>query len=95
MSITILNFWNKYQFAAKYMQFHRNFRLMFSLHLSENAKNVHFGKALRRTNSELLPPGWLFPIGNTYCDITYLMYTILVEKGAPPVLYRDIYFKDC
>ena len=24
------------------MQFHRNFRLIFSLHLSENAQNVHF-----------------------------------------------------
>ena len=55
---------------------------------------------LGRTNFELLPPGWLFPIGNTYYDITYLTYTktmflFLVEKGAPPALYRDIYFKDC
>ena len=39
------NFWNKCQFAAKYMQFHRNFRLFFSLHLSENAQNVHFREA--------------------------------------------------
>ena len=39
------NFWNKYQFAAKYMQFHRNFQLIFSLHLSENAQNVHFREA--------------------------------------------------
>ena len=39
------NFWNKCQFAAKYMQFHRNFRLIFSLHLSENAQNVHFREA--------------------------------------------------
>ena len=81
------------------MQFHRNFRLIFLLHLSENAQNVHFREAkfqnfpgehapgppwptrafgaryyLGRTNSELLPPGWLFPIGNTYY-ITYLTYT--------------------
>ena len=27
------------------MQFHRNFRLTFSLHLSENAQNVHFREA--------------------------------------------------
>ena len=27
------------------MQFHRNFRLIFSLNLSENAQNVHFGEA--------------------------------------------------
>ena len=23
------------------------------------------------------------------------MFLFLVEKGAPPVLYKDIYFKDC
>ena len=39
------NFWNKYQFAAKYMQFHCNFRLILSLHLSENGQNVHFREA--------------------------------------------------
>ena len=27
------------------MQFHRNFRLIFLLHLSENAQNVHFREA--------------------------------------------------
>ena len=41
---------------------------------------------------------------NCFCraqyNITYLSYTkkcffFLVEKGAPSVLYRDIYLKDC
>ena len=83
------------------MQFRRNFRLIFSLHLSENAQNVHFREAkfqnflgehapgppypnrvfgaryyLGRTNSELLSPGLLFPIGSTYYNIAYLTYTI-------------------
>ena len=71
--------------------FHRKFWFIFSLHLSENAQNVHFREArfqsfpdppqrtsafgaryyFCRTNSELLPPGLLFPIGNTQYNITY------------------------
>ena len=42
----------------------------------------------------------LLPMGNTQYNITYLNYTkrrffFSVEKGAPSILYRDIYFKDC
>ena len=50
------------------------------------------------TNSELLLPGLLLPMGNitfsiliTQKDVSFFS----VEKGAPSVLYRDIYFKDC
>ena len=51
-------------------------------------------------NSELLPPSLLLPMGNTQYNITYLNYTkrcffFTVEKSAPSVLYKDIYFKDC
>ena len=52
-------------------------------------------------NSELLPPGLLLPMGNTQYNITCLNYTkrrffFSVVKGAPSVLYRDIYIKkDC
>ena len=40
------------------------------------------------------------PMANTRYDITYLNYTkrglfFSVEKGAPSLLYRNIYFKDC
>ena len=40
------------------------------------------------------------PMPNTQYDITYLNYTkrcffFLVEKGAPSLLYRNIYFNDC
>ena len=77
------NFWNKDQFAAKYMQVSP---YKFRRYVSENAKNVHFREAKRtrafgaryyfcRTNFELFPPGLLFPIGNTPYNITYLTYT--------------------
>ena len=80
--------------------FHRKFRFILPLHLSENAQNVHFREAkfqnfpgehapgppyctrafgaryyFCRTNSELLPPGLLLPMGNTQYNITYLTYT--------------------
>ena len=52
-----------------------------------------------RTNSELLPPGLLLPMANTQYDITHLNYTkrcffFSVKKGAPFLLYKNIYFKD-
>ena len=106
--------------------FHRKFRFIFSLNLSENRQNVQFREAkfqnfpgelapglppfsrafgarsyFCRNNSELLPPGLLLPMGNSQYNILYLNYTkgcflFLVEKrGAPSVLFRDIYFKDC
>ena len=51
------------------------------------------------TNSEVLPPDMLLPMGNSEYNITYLNYTktclfFSLEKGAPSVLYRDIYFND-
>ena len=55
----------------------------------------------RLTNSELLPLGMLLPMGNTISqyNITYLVtqniFHFSLEKGAPSILYRDIYFKDC
>ena len=39
------------------MQFHRNFRLIFSLHLSENAQNVHFREAKLQNFSGEHAPG--------------------------------------
>ena len=74
--------------------FHRKFRFIFSLHLSENAQNVHFREAKFQnfpgehapgppyctryyfcwTNTELLSPGFLLPMGNTQY-VTYLTYT--------------------
>ena len=60
--------------------FHRNFRLIFFLHLSENAQKVHnraFGARyyLGRTNSYLLSPDLLFPIDNTYYIILRILRT--------------------
>ena len=48
----------------------------------------------------VLAPLALDPMGNTQYNITCLNYTnrcffFSVEKGAPSVLYRDTYFKDC
>ena len=50
------NFWNKYQFAAKYMQFHRNFRLIFSLHLSKNAQMCTLEKLNFKISRGSIPP---------------------------------------
>ena len=75
--------------------FHRKFRFIFSLHLSENAQSVHFREAKFQnfpgehapgppyytryyfcwTNTELLSPCFLLPMGNTQYNVTYLTYT--------------------
>ena len=68
-------------FLLNTCNFHRKFRFIFSLNLSENTQNVHFREAK--------------PIGNTQYNITYLNYKkrcfFPVEKGAPSVLYRYIF----
>ena len=103
-----------------------SFSSFFSLHLSENAQNVHFREAKfqnfpgehqcprtplaysRFRSLDIVFAGLTLKYFRRACYFQSLILSIIlrifvdkkmflfsVEKGAPSILYRDIYFKDC
>ena len=87
------------------MQFHRNFRVNFSLHLSENAQNVHFRESNFKITRGSMPPDlpsllvpsaldiiWAGLTLNCFCQAGYFQLVTLTMMLRILRIQKNVFF---